>query len=107
MDIKVGLVIFDGQNILLEKRGNIWAIPESELPPYRTSLYIVNEILGKTTYVTGRWAEVELGLVQIGVFDDLDRNPDCRELMIAYSLTFPGSTSIKEGYEWVKISEMN
>ncbi len=114
MKISVGLIIFAvnipnpiNSYVLLKKEENSIRIPSSALPEDESSISIVKRILYEYTYITGNWLETSL-VEQIGVWDDVDRNPVEREVFIAYSLFLPDKISIKPGMaEWITLDSLS
>lgn len=106
MEIKVGLVVFAEKCVLVERRGNIFSIPETSLPDHRNSLYLIKQLLENTLGITGSWPEIEVGLNQSGVFDDVDRCKSHREIMIVYSLFLPAKNRERPGYEWMNLLDL-
>jgi hypothetical protein len=114
MQVQVGLLIFAANKhnmmnsyILLQKEqkeNSHLKIPSEPLPDDSDSVSLVYRILKNCSGVSGKW--IEITPRQIGVFDDVDRNPNYRELFIAYSLYIPEPMKVYDGYKWVKIDEL-
>lgn len=115
MQVRAGLLIFavnvnnpTNSFVLLKdelKNGKDYLrIPSDTLPDDSDSLSLIYRIIKECSGVTGRW--IEMTPKQVGVFDDVDRNPDFREIFIAYSLYVPEPMAIYKGYKWVKLDEL-
>ncbi len=122
MDIRVGLVLFAvnvnyplNASVLvrrdIDQTGNYWSynnkygIPSLPMPENKSSIDIVRDIINYATHITGTWKEFAF-IEQSGIYDDIDRSPLGRELLIVYTLMLEDTISIKEGYEWLRLDEL-
>lgn len=112
MNVQVGLLIFAANvnnpmnsYILLQEENDYLKIPSATLPDTLDSVSLVYRIIKKCSGVTGKW--IEMTPKQVGVFDDVNRNPNSkeREIFIAYSLYIPEPMKVYSGYKWVKLDE--
>lgn len=117
MNIEVGLLIFavninnpiNNYVLLQESLGyedDFLKIPSAALPDDLDSVSLVYKIIKECSGVTGKW--IEMTPKQVGVFDDVNRNPfsKTREIFIAYSLYIPEPMKVHPGYKWVKLDEI-
>lgn len=115
MNVQVGLLIFaanvnnpmNSYVLLQESLGHendYLKIPSATLPDDLDSVSLVYKIIKKCSGVTGKW--IEMTPKQVGVFDDVNRNPLVREIFIAYSLYIPEPMKVYDGYKWVKLDEI-
>lgn len=106
MNVEIGLLMFAAGNyVLLAEENGALKIPSKALPDKKDGLSVVYEIIKECSGVTGKW--VEMTPLQVGVFDDVDRNPAQRELLIAYAIYLPSTMKVYEDYQWVKINNLN
>ncbi len=115
MTVQVGLVVFAvnvnnpiNAYVLLQ---TVWkddelAIPSMQLLSNVNSIDTVLQIIGKATYITGNWIEFNF-IEQAGFYDDVDRNPNEREIFLVYSLMLPDMTSLKPGFKWVALDNLS
>lgn len=112
MNVQVGLLIFAANvnnpmnsYILLQEENDYLKIPSATLPDTLDSVSLVYRIIKECSGVTGKW--IEMTPKQVGVFDDVNRNPNSkeREIFIAYSLYIPEPMKVYSGYKWVKLDE--
>lgn len=80
-----------------------YGIPQRALPEDRDSLSIVYDILKESAGMSSGW--VDINPRQVGVFDDVNRNPHSREIIIVYSLYIPEKFDVYNA-EWFKIDEL-
>ncbi len=106
MNVEIGLLIFAAGNyVLLAEENGALKIPSKTLPDNKDGLSVVYEIIKECSGVTGKW--IEMTPLQVGVFDDVDRNPAQRELFIAYAIYLPSTMKVYEDYQWVKINHLD
>jgi hypothetical protein len=114
MDVQVGLLIFAANvnnpmnsYILLQEvskdENDYLKIPSAPLPDDLDSVSLVYRIIKECSGVTGKW--IEMTPKQVGVFDDVNRNPKVREIFIGYSLYIPEPMKVYSGYKWIKLDE--
>lgn len=111
MEAQVGLLIFAANvnnpmnsHVLLQETNEGLKIPSRTLPNDLDSVSLVYKIIKECSGVTGKW--IEMTPKQVGVFDDVNRNPLMREIFIAYSLYIPEPMKVYSGYKWIKIDEL-
>jgi hypothetical protein len=112
MKVQVGLVmIAAGQSnvdysILLKKRGDFsYELPQLPLPDDKCGISIVREIIKQCTGIAAKW--IEFTPKQAGVFDDVDRNPEEREIFVTYSLLIPSKIQVGKDYTWARIDTLH